>query len=291
MVSGILADVPNGDVIQGAADAWDSAFEFLRVQGLSLVLNLIAALAIFVVGKWVVRLLLRLIRAALGRARIDETLTTFLANIAHALLMVFVIMAAIERVGIDTTSFAAVVAALGLAIGLALQSSLSNFAAGVMLILFKPFAVGNFVEAGGTSGTVEAIHIFSTILRTGDNVQIVVPNGEITQAAITNFSARETRRVDLVVGCGYDDDLRSVKSFLEELLADEERILADPEPVVAVSELGDSSVNFVVRPWVKSEDYWAVRWELNERIKLGFDENGFTIPYPTRDVHVHNAVT
>jgi len=202
---------------------------------------------------------------------------------------VFVVIAAIDRLGIDTTSFAAILAAAGLAVGLALQGSLSNFASGVMLILFKPFKVGDFVEAGGSAGSIEEIHIFNTIMRTGDNVQIIIPNSTITDGTITNYSAKETRRIDLVVGCGYDDDLKAVKEFLVALLKADERILLDPEPFVAVSELGDSSVNFVVRPWVKSEDYWTTRWDLTACIKIGFDEQGFNIPYPTQDVNMHTT--
>ena len=179
------------------------------------------------------------------------------------------------------------VAAAGLAISLALQGSLANFAAGVMLILFKPFKVGDFVDAGGSTGVVEEIQLFSTMVRTGDNVLMIIPNAQVTGGTITNYSAKETRRVDLVVGCGYGDDLKAVKQFLEELVAGDDRILEEPEPVVAVSELGDSSVNFVVRPWVNSGDYWDVKWELTEKIKLGFDERGFNIPYPTQDIHIH----
>jgi len=172
---------------------------------------------------------------------------------------------------------------------LALQGSLSNFAAGVMIILFKPIRVGDYAEAGGTAGVVEEIQIFHTMMRTGDNKQIIIPNSMITGDTITNFSAKDTRRIDLVIGCGYDDDLPAVKRFLEEVLETEEEILEDPEPIVRVHELGDSSINFVVRPWVPSSEYWEVKWSLTEKIKLGFDERGFTFPFPSRDVHVHNA--
>ncbi len=267
----------------------DTAIAFVTQQGSQFAINLVSAVVVFFVGKWVANLLTRLIGKIATRANLDQTLVKFASHLAHAAMMAFVILAALDRLGVNTTSFAAVVAATGLAVGLALQSSLSNFAAGVMLILFKPFKVGDFVEAGGSSGTVEAIRIFNTFMRTGDNIQIVVPNGKITSDTIRNFSAKDTRRIDLIVGCGYGDDLKAVKQFLESCLNNEERILADPEPVVAVHELGDSSVNFVVRPWVKASDYWAVRWDLNETIKLGFDEHGFSIPYPTQDIHVHTA--
>lgn len=251
--------------------------------------NVLAAIAIYLVGKIVVRILTGLLEKVMTRAKVDATLSSFLSNIAHYVLITFVILMALESLGVDTTSLAAIMGAAGLAVGLALQSSLSNFASGVMIILFKPFRVGDFVEAGGVSGTVEEISIFSTLMKTGDNKQIIVPNGSIYGGNIINYSAKPTRRIDMVVGCGYGDDLRAVKAFLTILVESDERILKDPAPVVAVSELGDSSVNFVVRPWVNSADYWAVLWDLNERVKLGFDERGFNIPYPTQDVHVHQA--
>ena len=252
-------------------------------------LNLVAALAIYVVGRWVAKFLSGIVRRMITRAHVDETLGKFLANIVYMVLLAVVIIAALGKLGVPTTSFAAVLAAAGFAIGFALKDSLGNFAAGVMLILFQPFKVGDFVEAAGTSGVVEEIRIFNTLMRTGDNRQIIVPNSAISDGIITNFSAKTTRRIDLVIGCGYGDDLKAVKEFLEAVLAADDRILADPEPLVAVSELGDSSVNFVVRPWVKSEDFFATRCDLTESIKLGFDERGFNIPYPTHDVHVHNA--
>lgn len=251
--------------------------------------NIFAAIVIYLVGRIVVRILTGLLEKVMDRAKVDVTLSSFLSNIAHYVLITFVILMALESLGVDTTSLAAIMGAAGLAIGLALQSSLSNFASGVMIILFKPFRVGDFIEAAGVAGTVEEISIFSTLMKTGDNKQIIVPNGSIYGGNIINYSAKPTRRIDMVVGCGYGDDLRAVKAFLTILVETDERILKDPAPVVAVSELGDSSVNFVVRPWVHSADYWAVLWDLNERVKLGFDERGFNIPYPTQDIHVHQA--
>ncbi|NQV28409.1 MAG: mechanosensitive ion channel [Rhodopirellula sp.] len=251
--------------------------------------NVLAAIAIYIVGKIVVRILTGLLEKVMTRAKVDATLASFLSNISQYVLITFVILMALESLGVNTTSLAAIMGAAGLAVGFALQSSLSNFASGVMIILFKPFRVGNFVEAAGASGTVEAISIFSTLMRTGDNKQIIVPNGSIYGGNIINYSAKSTRRIDMVVGCGYGDDLRAVKAFLTILVESDERILKDPAPVVAVSELGDNSVNFVVRPWVNSVDYWIVLWDLNERVKLGFDERGFNIPYPQRDVHIHQA--
>lgn len=270
-----------------AASLWNQIVAFVTERGFALSMDIVAAIVIFILGRWVAKFLRALSVKLMARAKVDETLSKFLSNIIYGLLLTFVVVAAVDRLGVNTTSLAAVIAAAGLAIGLALQSSLANFAAGVMLILFKPFKVGDLVEAGGSKGVVDEIHIFSTIMRTGDNVQIIVPNGQITGGTITNFSAKATRRIDLVVGCGYGDDLKTVRDFLESLLAGDERILKAPEPVVAVDELADSSVNFVVRPWVDAADYWAVRWDLNEKIKLGFDEKGFSIPYPQQDVHVH----
>ena len=277
----------DGDELNSTQQMLDDVSKVVTEKGVTLGLNILAAIAVYYVGKWVAGVALSLLGKVLERAKVDETLSQFLTALARALLMTLIVLLAVNRLGVDTTSLAAIVAAAGVAVGFALQDSLSNFAAGVMIILFKPFKVGDFVEASGISGTVEAISIFSTLMRTGDNKQIIVPNGSIIGGNIVNYSAKLTRRVDLVVGCGYADDLRAVKAFLNELVRTDSRILVDPEPVVAVSELGDSSVNFVVRPWVKTEDYWAVKWDLNERIKLGFDQRGFSIPYPSSDVYMH----
>ena len=289
MTYALFADAKTADIATQATTLWDQAIAFVTEKGFDLGINVLAALAIFIIGRWVAKLLKGIIARLMTRSNVDEMLVKFLTNIIYTLMLIFVILAAIDRLGVNTTSLAAILAAAGLAVGLALQSSLGNFAAGVMIILFRPFKTGDFVEAGGTAGVVEEIHIFNTLMRTGDNIKIIVPNGQITSDTIKNFSAKDTRRIDLVVGCGYGDDLRAVKQYLVDLVASDERILKDPEPVVAVNELGDSSVNFVVRPWVASSDYWAVRWELNEKIKLDFDEKGFNIPYPTQDVHVHQA--
>jgi small conductance mechanosensitive channel len=202
--------------------------------------------------------------------------------------MAFVIMAALEKLGVETTSFAAIIAAAGLAIGLSLQGTLGNFASGIMLIMFRPFKVGDFVEAGGVAGVVEEIQIFSTKMKSGDNKEIIVPNGQIVGSTITNYSAKETRRIDLVIGVGYDDDLKKVRSVLEDILGKEARVLPDPAPTIGLLELGDSSVNFAVRPWVKTGDYWPTLFDLQEAIKIRFDHEGISIPYPQRDVHLIN---
>jgi small conductance mechanosensitive channel len=266
----------------------DEAQGFVTQQGLEFLVNLVPAIAIYIVGKWATRLIVRLLNSVMKRSKVDETLAKFLTDIARAVLITLVILMALARLGVETTSLAAMLGAAGIAVGLALQGSLSNFAAGVMLILFKPFRVGDFVEAAGTSGTVEQISIFNTLMRTGDNKQVIVPNGGIIDGNIINFSAKPTRRIDLVIGCGYGDDLRAVKAFLEKVVRSDDRVLPEPEPVVAVSSLGASSVDFVVRPWVRTSEYWTVMWDLTEQIKLGFDERGFNFPFPSRDVYVHN---
>jgi len=202
-------------------------------------------------------------------------------------LMAAVIIATINQLGVQTTSLLAVVGAAGLAIGLALQGSLSNFASGVMIVLFRPYKVGDVIEAGGVTGSVIEVQIFTTIMKTPDNKKIIVPNSQVMAGEITNYSANPTRRVDLVAGCGYDDDLDKVRGVLEGIIAADDRILSDPAPTIAISELADSSVNFVVRPWVNSADYWGVYFDLTEQIKKRFDAEGISIPYPQRDVHVY----
>lgn len=251
-------------------------------------IKIVMAIAIFVIGRWVVKVIVNLVKKLLGRSEsMDEMLINFLGSIVNAVLLLFVIIASLDQLGVDTSSLVALIAAAGLAIGLALQGSMQNFAAGVMIIVFKPFKSGDFIEAGGVSGVVEKVQIFSTTMRTGDNKEVIVPNGGIYGGPITNFSARDTRRVDMVFGIGYDDDIRKAKEILEGLVAADDRILKDPAPVVALSELADSSVNFIVRPWVNSGDYWAVMWDMNEKVKMSFDEAGISIPYPQMDVHLH----
>ncbi|WP_299183220.1 mechanosensitive ion channel domain-containing protein [uncultured Neptuniibacter sp.] len=251
------------------------------------IVDIAIALAIFFVGRWVIKQVIKLLERVLRKAKVEDMLVNFIGSIAHVMLLLFVIVAALNQLGVDTTSLIALVGAAGLAIGLSLQDSLKNFAAGVMLLVFKPFREGDFVEAAGVSAVVEKIQIFNTLMRTGDNREVIVPNGSIYSDVIINYSARDTRRVDMVFGIGYDDDLRKAKQILNEIITADERILKEPEAVIAVSELADSSVNFVVRPWVKSGDYWAVLWDTTEAVKLRFDEEGISIPYPQMDVHLH----
>ena len=255
----------------------------------SIFINFIAAAIIFFLGRWVAIQLKTLITSVMERKGIDNMLITFTSNVAYIAMIVFVIITALGQLGIQTTSFIAIIGAAGLAIALSLQSSLANFASGVMIILFRPFKTGDFIEAGGVSGVVEGIQIFSTQMKTGDNKSIIVPNASITGGNITNYSAKEERRVDMIFGIGYDDDLKMAKDVLQELVDKDERILKDPAPVIAVSELGDSSVNLICRPWVKTADYWAVYWDLTEAVKLRFDKEGISIPYPQQDVHMHQA--
>ncbi len=248
-------------------------------------LRVLYAIAIFVVGRYISKWLKGIVEKLMVKAQIDKTLVSFVSSVVYALLLVFVILAALSKLGVNTTSFIAVLGAAGLAVGLALQGTIANVGAAVLIILFRPFKVGDFVEAGGATGTVEEINMFSTIFRTGDNKVVIVPNSAIIGGKITNYSAKETRRVDWTFGIGYEDDLKLAKETLKEIIESEPRILKEPPPLVAVSELADSSVNFVVRAWVKAKDYWDVYFSIIEKVKLTFDEKGISIPYPQLDIH------
>ena len=264
-------------------ETWEKIYTYLITYGF----NLLAAILIFVVGKWLARLVSNIIEKLMIKANTEKTLASFVKHISYFGFLVFVIIAALSKVGIETTSLIAVIGAAGLAVGLALQGSLANFAAGILLILFKPFKVGDFVEAGGTVGTVKEIQIFCTVLDHFDNRRIVIPNAKITGDNITNFSAIEKRRIDLVFGISYSDNIKVAKETLERVVVADSRVLKDPKPVIAVSELGDSSVNLVCRPWVKPGDYWAVYFDTLEKGKLELEKNGITIPFPQRDVHLY----
>jgi small conductance mechanosensitive channel len=248
--------------------------------------KIIAAIVIFIIGKWLAGKLSRAVGNAMRRADTDEMLVKFVINLAYAGLLAFVILAALAQLGIQTTSFIAVLGAAGLAVGLALQGSLSNFAAGVMLIVFRPFKVGDFIEAAGTAGVVEEIMIFSTKLKSPDNKQLYVPNGSILSGTITNYSAKNQRRVDMVFGCSYGDDIKKAKALLEEIVKANALVLDDPAPTIGVLELADNSVNFAVRPWVNTPDYWDAYFQITEAVKQRFDEAGLSIPFPQRDVHL-----
>jgi len=250
-------------------------------------INIILALLIYVVGKWVARRVTHFCRKLLEKADMDPTLVNFLSNVVFAVLLVAVILAALDTVGIPVTSLMAIVGAAGLAVGLALKDSLGNFAAGVMLVLFRPFKAGDFVEVAGVAGSVQSIRIFSTVLTTPDNKEIIIPNSQISADTITNYSANDTRRVDLVFGVSYDDNLKTAREVLTRLCAEHPLILKDPATNIFVLNLGESSVDFAVRPWVNSGDYWKVYGDLLEQGKVELEAAGCSIPYPQRDMHLH----
>ena len=256
--------------------------------GSSIGISLLMALAILIVGRQLVKLILRLITVALEKSKVEDTVRIFVTNLLNTLLMILVFIAAINQLGIETTSIIAVLGAAGLAIGLALQGSLSNFAAGILIVIYRPYKVGDYIEAGNHAGTVKDIQIFSTVLKTPDNKIVVVPNGSIMNGSIVNYSDQDTRRVDLIISCSYEDDIDKVRSVLEDILKKEKRILKDPKPQIAVAELADSSVNFIFRPWVKRTDYLPVYYSLLEEVKKRFDIEGISIPYPQSDVHIRN---
>ena len=249
-------------------------------------MKIIAAVVIIEVCLLISKIIKNCFVKTLQKKEVDPTLVGFFASMLHGGLVIFVVISAISKLGVQTTSFVAVIGAAGLAVGLALQGSLSNFAAGILLILFKPFKVGNFVKAGGEAGVIVEVGIFTTEMKTPDNVQIIIPNATIMGSAITNVSAHPTRRIDMTLGVGYDDDLNKAKQIMEDLLLTDERVLKDPVVTIAVANLGDSSVEFVVRPWVNSADYWAVKSDFIKAVKEKFDAEGISIPYPQSDVHL-----
>ncbi len=252
-------------------------------------IKILVAIAIFVIGKIVARMLSNLLQKALQRAGTDPMLIKFSGNITYAVLLIAILLAAVDSLGVNVTSLMAILGAAGLAVGLALKDSLSNFAAGVMIIIFRPFNIGDFITAGGVSGVVDEISLFVTLMHTGDNQRIIVPNSAILGSNITNTSALPTRRIDLVIGIGYDDNIGQARDIIMAIINSDERILKEPAASVAVAELGDSSVNLNVRPWVESADYWSVRPDLLENIKNSLDEAGISIPYPQQDVHLHKV--
>ena len=251
--------------------------------------RVVLALLVLIVGWWLIARVIRIMERALDRSSADQTLTNFLKSLANISLKAMLLVSVASMVGIATTSFLALLGAAGLAIGLALQGSLSNFAGGVLILLFRPFKLGDFIEAQGVSGTVKEMQILNTVLNTPDNKRVIVPNGPLANNNITNFSTESTRRVEFVFGIGYDDDLKQAKDLLIALFDQDRRVLREPQPLVVVSELGDSSVNFTVRVWVQSSDFWGLKFDMLERVKLAFDEANISIPYPQTDVHLHEA--
>ena len=267
------------------AAIWEQIKQILAVYGL----NVLAAIGIFIVGRIVAGWVRKFLRRLMKKRGTDQTLVGFICNLTYAGMMAFVIIAAVSKLGVQTASFVAVLASAGLAIGLALQGSLSNFASGVLMVIFKPFKAGDYIEGAGAAGMVEEISIFTTVLKTIDNKKVIVPNAKMMGDNIINYTARDIRRVDLVMGVSYGDDIDRVKAVVMDVLAKDPRVLEDPAPFVGLLEMADSSLNFVVRPWVKTADYWGVYFDVNETVKKRFDAEGITIPFPQRDVHIYNA--
>ena len=263
----------------------DTAVEMAMNYGPKLLL----AIIVLVVGLWIVNRFIRVTSKGMERSNTEPTLAKFLTNLLSVVLKALLLISVASMVGVETTSFIAVLGAAGLAIGLALQGSLANFAGGVLVLMFRPFKVGDFIEASGVSGTVAEIQIFNTIIKTPDNKVIIVPNGAVSNGVITNYSMEATRRVDFVFGIGYSDDIGKAKGIIERLVKEDERALEDPAPVIVVSSLGDSSVNITTRVWVNAPDYWGVYFDLTEKVKLAFDQEGVSIPFPQRDVHLYQS--
>ena len=258
-------------------------YELITVWGV----KVIAAIVILIIGRWVAIAIKNLIKKMMTRGKVDKTLISFVGNMAYVAMLAFIVIAAINQLGIQTASFIAILGAAGLAVGLALQGSLANFAAGVLMIIFKPFKADDFIEGAGVAGTVEKIHIFTTQLKTPDNKTIIIPNAKIMGDNITNYTVKGTRRVDLVFGIGYGDDIDKARQVIKAIIDQDARVLKDPAPVIVVSELGDSSVNFTVRVWSTADDYWGVYFDTTEKVKKQFDAQGINIPFPQRDVHVY----
>lgn len=263
--------------------------EFTQELLLQWLINFGAAIVVFIVGRFIAKIIVKLLSHAMRSGKMDDLLVSFIASIVQSVLMLFVIIASLEQLGLDTTSLVALLGAAGIAVGLALKDSLQNFSSGVMLIIFRPFKTGDFIEAGGVTGLVEHIGIFTTNLKTGDNKEVIVPNGQIYGGTITNYSSKPTRRVDITVGISYNSDIKKAKEIIQELLLKDTRILRDPAPMVAVGALNSSSIDLVIRPWVNSGDYWAVMWDFNENVKGAFDTAGIVIPFPQMDLHLHKS--
>ncbi len=247
------------------------------------------AILIFIVGRLLAKLLASVSKKLMTKKGMDAAAVSFIGRIVYAVILVFTLIAVLNQVGIETTSLVAVLGAAGLAIGLALQGSLSNFAAGFLIIVLKPFRAGDYVEGAGVAGSIEEVGMFSTEMKTVDNKKVFIPNAKLLGDNIINYSAKKTRRVDFKLGVGYDDDLAKVKKVIGEVIKMQDNLLTDPEPFIGLSELGDSSVNFAVRVWCNTPDYWAVYFKMMEDFKIEFDKNGISIPFPQRDVHLHQV--
>ena len=277
--------------MQGVETVQNTDVKGLMDIGMDLVttwgLKVIGAVVLLIIVRMIAGIIRKITRKALENAEVDPTLVPFLSKLAYYFVLIVVVIAVLGVFGVQTASLVAVLGAAGLAVGLALQGTLSNFAAGVMLLFFRPFKLGDFIDAGGTTGSVEEIGVFATTLKSPDNVKIVVPNSQVYGQTIKNFNGFDTRRVDMEIGISYDDDIPKAMEVIRGIVAADSRVLPEPEPVIAVSNLGDSSVDIVVRPWCAGSDYWALRWDLNQRIKEGLEAAGCSIPYPQTDVHLH----
>jgi len=266
-----------------------AGFTLIELMIVVAIISILAAIAIFVIGRWIAQAVRRFIRRIMSKNDSDPTLIAFTANLSYYLILAFVIIAALSRLGVQTASLVAVLGAAGLAVGLALQGSLANFAGGVLLLFFKPYKVGDFIEAQGHAGTVDSIQIFTTVLKTPDNKTIIIPNGPIANDSIINYSAEATRRVDMQFGVGYGEDIDKTKAVLQRLVDGDSRILKEPATAILCAELADSSVNFKVRAWVNAADYWNVYFDMHEAVKKTFDQEGISIPFPQRDVYMHQV--
>jgi small conductance mechanosensitive channel len=249
--------------------------------------KLLLALATLTIGFWLIKKIVSATTKLLSAKQVEISLVKFLDSLLNATLKILLLISVASMVGIATTSFVAILGAAGLAIGLALQGSLANFASGVLILFFKPYKVGDFIEGGGIKGSVDEIQIFNTILKTPDNKTIIIPNSQITSGSITNYSAEDTRRVDMTFGIGYNDDIDKAKGILHKLIEEDDRVLKEPQPLIVVSELADSSVNFSVRPWTKKEDYWGLYFDMQEKVKKAFDAENISIPFPQTDIHIY----
>ena len=275
----LQVDVEN---IQDDAQIWlDKLIEYGSEYGL----KFLGAFAVWVIGSWVIKRINKLLNKAMDKVDYDESLEKFITSLIVGTLKVLLIVVILGNLGVETTSFAALLAAGGLAVGLSLQGSLSNFAGGVLILILKPYKTGDFIEAQGEMGVVKEIKIFTTMINTMDNKEVIIPNGTLSNGNITNFSSEKFRRIDLVIGVSYNSDIKQTKDLLLNVLKDNERVVNDPEPKILLGELADSSVNFYVRPWVHSPDYWDVYFEIMEACKIELDKAGIEIPFPQMDIH------
>ena len=253
-------------------------------------LKLILAILTLTIGLWFIKIVVRGFSSVMDRRNLDESLKPFLRSLASTLLKVMLVISVMGMVGIEMTSFIAVLGAVGLAVGMALSGTLQNFAGGVMILIFKPFKVGDYIDATGYSGTVHEIQIFNTIMKTSDNKTIIIPNGALSGSSMINYSIETTRRVDMTFSTGYSDDINKTKAVLNKLIDEDQRIIRNPEPFVAISQLAESTVNYVVKVWCNSSDYWGIYHDMQEKVKLTFDHEGISNPYPQREIHVHQLL-